>query len=560
VYKNIPVEQLGRYGLQSPVTNATTLTAGGWRQIDQAVVLAARKRLRAWDDLAGTSKVSNFDAFSKMTYEYQTQSDPGEARVDLEALTEGRTDLPLYDIRSVPLPIIHSDFYFSQRHLAVARAAGNNVDTVMAEAAGRRIAETAEQILIGTLTGMTFGTQTAGYGTHTGTSTVYGYTTFPDRITKTDLTTPTGSNPDAILSDVLEMIELLQTAGFYGPYMLYTSTGYSRFLSDDYFRSGSTSAVRSVRERLLENEDILDIRRLDYLSTGFQMLLVQMDSTVVQAIEGMPIRTLQWDVKGGLLTMFKVMTIMGPAVPLQPGPGDWHHPRHHLVTFGEVNRPPSPSGTRGGGVMGLMPRCMLGMSFFTVVLAQEAASSSSASAAGWSAFGLTGLILGWIFLKHLPDKDRQIKTMLTEHQKSIEVKDARIDVMMGNHQKSLDAMMDGNQKALVSKDQQIERMLAAKNEQIKVLTESGTAQIKTLMEAQRAQQEMMHEQNQAAMERIVRHCEDEKKLTGEILAKDFQLLAQSLDELTVVVRENLVGGRRGPRLPSHPSSSSNPGS
>jgi hypothetical protein len=182
----------------------------------------------------------------------------------------------------------------------------------MAEAAARRVAETIEQTLIGTLTGTTYGTQTAGPGTHTGTSTIYGYTNFPYRVTKTDLTTPTGSNPEAIMTDILEMVETMQTNGFYGPYMIYTSTPYSRYLNDDYFRSGSTSAVRTVRERLMEIEDIVDIRRLDYLTSGFQMIMLQMTSEVVQAINGMGVTTVQWDSQGGARKNFKVMAIQVP--------------------------------------------------------------------------------------------------------------------------------------------------------------------------------------------------------------------------------------------------------
>jgi hypothetical protein len=104
----------------------------------------------------------------------------------------------------------------------------------------------------------------------------------------------------------------MQTNGFYGPYILYQSTGYTRYLSDDYFRAGSTSAVRSLRERLMQIEGIADIRRLDYLTSGYQMILVQMDPEVAQAIDGMGITTVQWDSQGGLRHNFKVMCIQVP--------------------------------------------------------------------------------------------------------------------------------------------------------------------------------------------------------------------------------------------------------
>jgi uncharacterized linocin/CFP29 family protein len=240
-------------------------------------------------------------------------NDPGEALQDMDTLSDGRADRPLFNLASIPLPITHSDFYFSMRELAVSGNQGSTRhDTTMLEAASRRCAEMIEKNTIGTETGVTAGTRSTGPFPHRTTSTVYGYTNFNYRVTKTDLTTPTGSNPEAINQDVMEMIETMQTNGFYGPYMLYHSTAYSIWLNSDYFRSGSTSAVRSVRQRVMENEGIQDIRRLDYLTSGYQMILVQMSSDVASAINGMDFTVVQWPSRGGMQQNFRVMGIKVP--------------------------------------------------------------------------------------------------------------------------------------------------------------------------------------------------------------------------------------------------------
>ncbi len=311
-HRKILVGDLLQKGIYNPTFNATSLRKEDWIQMDRVVIKAARQRLKAWSDLAGANTYGGFDGMSRLTVEYETMSDPGEAVVDMDGLAVGRTDSPLFKLRSIPLPITHSDFYFSQRRLAVSRQGGTPLDTTMAEAAGRRVAEVIEQTTIGTVTGVTYGTQTAGVGTHDGNSTVYGYTNFPNRITKTDLTTPTGSNPEGVMSDVIEMRELMYAAGYYGPFVLYTSTGYDRYLDDDYFRSGSTAQVRTLRERIRSIEGIRDIRRLDYLTSGYQMVMVQMTPDVARAIIGMPIKTVQWESKGGAQINFKVMCIMVP--------------------------------------------------------------------------------------------------------------------------------------------------------------------------------------------------------------------------------------------------------
>jgi uncharacterized linocin/CFP29 family protein len=311
-YKAIPVEKLRQRGIQSPVFNAMTLTKDAWIELDRTVIRATRQRLRAWADLAASSTRGGFNAMGKTTLEYQTMNDPGEAVVDMDAMTDGRADRPLIGLRSIPLPITHSDFWFSEREIAVSRNSGAPLDTTMAEAAGRRVAEMIEKTVIGVETGIAFGPTSSSDTRYSGTSQVYGYTNFPYRVTKTDLNAPTGSNPEAVMTDVLEMIETMQSNGFFGPYMLYTSTGYSRYLSDDYFRTGSTSAVRSLRQRIMEIEGIQDIRRLDYLTSGYQLILVQMSSEVAQAINGMDITTVRWESQGGMRQNFKVMAVQVP--------------------------------------------------------------------------------------------------------------------------------------------------------------------------------------------------------------------------------------------------------
>lgn len=316
VYAKVEARELIKRGIGGPMfaqtLNATTMRKEDWIQLDTAVQRVIRQEMRAWSDLASASRVGGFDAMSKLTYEYEMMSDSAEAVVDMDVLADARTDSPLFNLASIPLPITHSDFHFSQRRIAVSANGGTPISTTQAENAAFRVAETVEKTVIGTETGITFGTQTAGYGTHVGTSTVYGYTNFPYRTTKTDLTTPTGSNPEAIMTDILEMIDLMNNDGYYGPFILYHSTPYTRFLNDDYFRSGSTSAVRTVRERLMEISDISDIRRLNYLTSGYQLILIQMDSRTAQAIDGMPVTTVQWPSMGGMRQNWKVMCIQVP--------------------------------------------------------------------------------------------------------------------------------------------------------------------------------------------------------------------------------------------------------
>jgi hypothetical protein len=329
------ISDLQARGINSPVFNATSLRKEEWIELDRVILRAARFRLRAWADLATANSFGGFNGMSKLILEHETMADPGEAIVDMDGLTEGRSDSPLFQLEGLPLPITHADFWFSSRRLAVSRNTGTPLDTVMGEAAGRRVAETIEKTTIGMTTGITYGgnsTQVGGYGR---TSQVYGYINFPYRLLKTNLTIPAGTNPEATVNDVLNMRDQLYANKFYGPFMLYHSNDWDKYMDNDYARAvvGGTSIATSktLRERLRDIEGIMDVKRLDFFygsqpssSTGpgtdtdvspvkaFRLLMVQMTPDVARAVNGMDITTVQWEAVGGMKLNFKVMAIQVP--------------------------------------------------------------------------------------------------------------------------------------------------------------------------------------------------------------------------------------------------------
>jgi len=324
---------LNNGGHHSPVLNATMLRKEEWLELDKVVLKAARLRLRAWSDLAAANTFGGFNGMAKMILEHETMSDPGEAVVDMDGLTDGRNDHPKFQLEGLPLPITHSDFWYSARKLAVSRGGlGTPLDTVSGEAAARRVAEMVEKTTIGVETGVTYGgasTQTGGYGRN---STVYGFTNFTNRLTKTNLTTPTGSNPNATVSDVIAMRQQLYNNKFYGPFMLYHSTDWDTYLDNDYaFTNGSnwaTNPSMTLRDRLRKIEGIVDVRRLDFLQSTatafasaperitsanpFTLLMVQQTADVARAVIGMNMTTVQWESRGGMQLNFKVMCIYVP--------------------------------------------------------------------------------------------------------------------------------------------------------------------------------------------------------------------------------------------------------
>jgi hypothetical protein len=103
----------------------------------------------------------------------------------------------------------------------------------------------------------------------------------------------------------------------YGPYMIYHSTDWDKFLDNDYARLGGNNASMTLRDRLRKIDGIRDVKRLDYLNSStnpFTMIMVQMTEDVVRAVNGMNLSVIQWESRGGLQLNFKVMCIWLPQI------------------------------------------------------------------------------------------------------------------------------------------------------------------------------------------------------------------------------------------------------
>ena len=277
-----------------------TLRHEEWLQIDQAVLKVSRERLRAVDDLRSRGLTYNIpNGMGKTVLLTEKQSDVNDAVVSMEPTVEAPNDRPVYDTDYVPLPIIHADFHFGLRQLMASRNGNTPLDTSMIEMKTRKVAETAEKLLLGRTTFPTFGG-----------GNLYGYTNFPNVLTQT-LTTPAGGSSvgETFLDEVLAMRQSAYNAYHYGPFVLYNAPAWDQYLDNDF----KDESDRSTRERVRMVEGIEDIRTLDYLQ-NYDVLLVQMTSDVVREVVGMDIQALQWESKGGLQVNFKIMAILVPQI------------------------------------------------------------------------------------------------------------------------------------------------------------------------------------------------------------------------------------------------------
>ena len=297
----VTLQQNGR-----PVTRvsntAATLSYDSWKYFDEMVVKALNQRVKAWSDLRMRGLELRLpNGMAQTLLQYQTQSSVQDATVSMRPSRRGEADRPTTDTATLPIPLVHFDFDFDARELAASRLGNMPLDTTMVELAGIKIGEALEKMTLGT-----------GGDIKLNGANIYGYCSLPTRLTKTDLTVPTGSNGTTTVTEVLAMRQSLINRKHYGPYVLYCNLQWAQFLDNDF---STAKGDLTLRQRLLAIEGINDVQVSDFLtSTNYTMVLVEMNSLNARAIIGTEVQTVQWDTLGGMMRHFKVLACQVPHV------------------------------------------------------------------------------------------------------------------------------------------------------------------------------------------------------------------------------------------------------
>lgn len=286
------------HAIPAPHLNAT-LRKDEWVEMDNALLMAAQERLVGVQDLYDRNLVYRVgNGLGKTILQYEDLGDITAAEITMDAVTPSQKDRVNYELKSLPLPIVHKDFSYNARVLAASRSTGDIIDVTTGMLAARQVAEKVEEMLF-------TGTSTFAYGG----GTLYGYLDFPSANSVTlsvnwDASAKTGA---AILDDVRAMKQASIDAKHYGPWMLYIPTAYETVLDDDY----KAESDKTIRQRILEIDNIQGVKVADKL-TANKVLLVQMTADTVRMVDGLGITTVEWDEGGGFSTNFKVLTIMVP--------------------------------------------------------------------------------------------------------------------------------------------------------------------------------------------------------------------------------------------------------
>lgn len=287
------------------IVNASgTFLKDQWIQMDTRIQEVQRATPRVWSDIQGEGLRYDIpNGMQVIMLQHQTSSDFGEAELSMSPLYRTRRDRPTHDLGAIPLMIVMEDFSWDIREIEVSRRGGVPLDLSSIENGTRNCVIKIEKLVTGT------------GGTYSyGGVTVYGLTNHPDRITQT-MTLPTagGWTPATTYTEVLAMVKALNDNYFSGPYLMWYSRDWDQYLERDY---AATYQGKSLREKLESIRAIKWIRQADYLASSgvFRMVMAARNSSVLEAITGMRLKTIQWDEQGGLEKMMKIMGIMVPRI------------------------------------------------------------------------------------------------------------------------------------------------------------------------------------------------------------------------------------------------------
>ncbi|MBU8908512.1 major capsid protein [Desertibacillus haloalkaliphilus] len=266
-----------------------------WQDLDTRLVEIANRRLNGIADLRDAGLTVSLGGLGTTVSQYEALSDMTPADVNMSGVSQGEQDDAQFDLRSVPVPIIHKDFSLNIRRLEASRKLGDSVDLTQGEVAMEKVIEGEESLLF------------KGSSLQIEGNRIYGYTTHPNRITGT---APGGwSDIKNIYPTVTEMIKDAQVDRQYGPYILYVAGDVWNYLQSRYDDGSGQTALQS-----LENiRELQSIKPADELEGG-ELVLVQMNRRTVDLAIAQDVSTIEWDSYGGMQFNFKVMSAMVPRI------------------------------------------------------------------------------------------------------------------------------------------------------------------------------------------------------------------------------------------------------
>jgi uncharacterized linocin/CFP29 family protein len=281
-----------------------TLPREAWEDIDDQVITTAKENLVGIADLNTIKGMSEiYDGMGASVYTRKRTSETGEATNAVTPDNQSDTNVLDMDDLSVPMIVTYKDFTINTKQQSMASRIGLPLSLTLVSEATRSVARKLEENLF---TGLI----------EANGATLYGYTTFPQRLEAeiSDWSDDVNIKPDQIMREINSMMSQSMENNHRGPWMLYIPWQYQVRLNEDYTTGADYPVAGSIRNRLRQLPNLIDIRIASFIPDG-EVVLVEMTSDTITLINGMPMRALAWEPNGTphWNHKFKVMAI---AVPL----------------------------------------------------------------------------------------------------------------------------------------------------------------------------------------------------------------------------------------------------
>lgn len=297
-----PLMVAGQALSTSVLRTLDTLTPDAWKSFDSVLQQVALIRLVGVKRLIAAGCTTNIpNALGKLIHQYEKITFMDEAEVSLDGVSATPNDRQEFSLAGIPLPITHKDFFLNLRQLSASRSSGTPLDTTQVATAGRVVAEKAEKMLF--QGGKTFGGLP-----------IYGYTTFPQRLTDDFTDDKSWDDPtktgEGYLDDVLDAVKQLSGQRQFGPFDIFVPTDAGVRIEASF--NPASANTETIRQRLERISQINGIFVADQLQSG-HVIYTQPTPDNAVWVQGEPLQTVQWDEGGGFTINFKAFQI---AVPL----------------------------------------------------------------------------------------------------------------------------------------------------------------------------------------------------------------------------------------------------
>lgn len=289
--------------VEKPIQTNATLRKDEWIDLEDSVAQAARERLVIADDLQNAGLTYNAGGLGTIISEWEQASEMTDAEITMDGESTAEQDRQEFGLQGVPIPVIQKPFKIGERMLLASRQRGAGLDVTSGTEASRAVARVSENMIFN---GASIGAVNSAGDKYS----IPGLTTYTNRETFTisDWSDDANVTTEDIFSEILQMVQQLETsARHFGPFNLYVPGEYAfRFRQD--FKEFSD---KTLLERV-EDEDVINrVRVSDVLSAG-NVVMVQMENSVIDLAVASDITTVQWESGSGWTNHFQVFAAWAP--------------------------------------------------------------------------------------------------------------------------------------------------------------------------------------------------------------------------------------------------------